>query len=170
MYQFQFAFNFDDFDALNLVYRKKEGLSWRQILRIALTFLVLSVLIMKTSPVNGWVDGIVRLAIVTVSSAIAEFVVSKIEAKRSKALSVQDAGELTITLDEIGIHDHSMKGDATFPWKSFVGGYHCKNRYFLFFDEHHAYILPERAIVAGDPATIKAFLEEKLQKEVKEIR
>ncbi len=47
--------------------------------------------------------------------------------------------------------------------------YHARGRYLLFVDRKHAMILPERALEQGDAAGLNAFLEDKLQRKVKEL-
>lgn len=49
------------------------------------------------------------------------------------------------------------------------GLYHYRDRYFLFVDKLHAYILPEDRFVVGDSADFRAFIEAKTGKTVEYI-
>lgn len=47
------------------------------------------------------------------------------------------------------------------PYHAFERLYHYRDRYFLFVDKLHAYILPEDRFVVGDSADFRAFIEAK---------
>ncbi len=88
----------------------------------------------------------------------------------SKRMLVRDAGEQTLTLEEDGLRGQDRKGEGLTRWDAFADGFYSRERYLLFIDRNHGYVLPKQALIEGDVTTLKAFLEEKLGKEIKEIR
>ncbi len=173
MYQFQFEYDFQDLLVLNRVYTKaSDGRRAASIL--ARVFLILSgvFIVAITALVMILAECTLRMALYflfgLLELALAIFYYHY-NAWISKHLQIKNAGVWTITVDEDGVREHSAKGDNIFPWNVLEGGYHSRGRYFLFIDKKHAVILREQALTQGDPATLRAFLEEKLQKKVKEI-
>ena len=63
----------------------------------------------------------------------------------------------------------SSKAAASVPYHAFERLYHYRDRYFLFVDKLHAYILPEDRFVVGDSADFRAFIEAKTGKTVEYI-
>lgn len=170
MYRFQFETIFDDYKVLNRVYQKKEG-TLRRLLRVGLFFILFTDISIRFNRCPAKLAELLSLLALTAMMAIVvEILRSVIMVRQSKRMSLQDVGELTITLDETGIHQHHKKCDSQYPWSAFVDGYYCRGQYLLFLDKLHAMGLPERALVEGDPATLRAFLEEKLQKEIIDVR
>lgn len=55
------------------------------------------------------------------------------------------------------------------PYHAFERLYHYRDRYFLFVDKLHAYILPEDRFVVGDSVDFRAFIEAKTGKTVEYI-
>ena len=55
------------------------------------------------------------------------------------------------------------------PYHAFERLYHYRDRYFLFVDKLHAYILPKDRFVVGDSADFRAFIEAKTGKTVEYI-
>lgn len=76
---------------------------------------------------------------------------------------------LTVALEEDGVRSESEKGESWNPWSAFDEAWYSKERYLLFLDKRHVVILREQALVKGDPAGLRVFLEDKLQMEIKEI-
>ena len=173
MYQFQFEYDFQDLLILNRVHIKTRA--GRKVAAILLRFvlLLMGVPMVVTS---AWALslGQCELSLIVFLLMGLLYIVFAIFyyqfcAWYSKRLQMKGTGELTVTVDEDSVREHSLKGDNTFPWNAFASGYHSRERYFLFIDPRHAVILPERALTQGDSAALKSFLEEKLHKEVKEI-
>ena len=78
-------------------------------------------------------------------------------------------GSITVELTEEGIRGQSGKGEDHYPYSSVIGACHYGGCYFLFLDERHAILLPERALILGSPIALKPWLEEKLKKEILEL-
>lgn len=111
---------------------------------------------------------IVELAcgVILVRSAIFYY---RIVARRSQKTRMKGIGESVITLNEEGMRDKDNTKESIYSYEAFVECYHTQQRYFLFLDKHHAIILPERAIVQGEPNAFAPWLTEKLGKEIKEF-
>ena len=93
----------------------------------------------------------------------------RINAWTTRRLLLKDTGEITVTLEEDGIRERSLKGEGFYPYEAVIGGFACRGRYLLFLDKKHGAILPERAITEGDPAALGVWPAEKLGKEITEV-
>ena len=71
---------------------------------------------------------------------------------------VKNAGSFTITLDEEGGTEQTAKGEARYPYASFISAVFHTDRWYLFLDKRHAIILPLHAMVSGAPAELESFL------------
>lgn len=80
-----------------------------------------------------------------------------------QALKVEN---LTMKFSDEGLTQSSDKATATVPYSAFERLYHYRERYFLFVDRLHAYILPEDCFVVGDSADFRTFIEEKTGRRV----
>ena len=76
---------------------------------------------------------------------------------------------LTMKFSDEGLAQSSSKAAASVPYHAFERLYHYRDRYFLFVDKLHAYILPEDRFVVGDSADFRAFIEAKTGKTVEYI-
>lgn len=85
---------------------------------------------------------------------------------RKQSLQVEN---LTIKFSDEGLVQSSSKAAASVPYHAFERLYHYRDRYFLFVDKLHAYILPEDRFVVGDSADFRAFIEAKTGKTVEYI-
>ena len=85
---------------------------------------------------------------------------------RKQSLQVEN---LTIKFSDEGLAQSSSKAAASVPYHAFERLYHYRDRYFLFVDKLHAYILPEDRFVVGDSADFRAFIEAKTGKTVEYI-
>lgn len=171
MYQFQFALDFEDLVVFNRVYGKTSG---KKIKRSLTAFTVLAadliVIVAHCAAQSfGFHLWLMLVIATTLGIVISNAQFPTVSARATKRMQVESIGELTMTLDTDGVREQSIKCDSLYPWASLVAAYHSRGRYVLFLDPKHAIILPERALTQGDIATLKAFLEEKLHKEVKEI-
>lgn len=169
MYRFQFENMFYDYDALSHVFLKKEGL-WRRLARIGCLLLVFCGVSLIPRPAESWGEFLNVLGFAAIMAIVAECIYPMSITRRSQKQDLQGVGEWTLVLDETGVQYHHGKGDGHNPWSAFVGGYYYEKGYFLFLDRTHVCFIPERALVEGDPATLRAFLEENLQKEIIDVR
>lgn len=171
VYRFQFAYDFQDLLTLNRVasrcYRR-----WRTLIFRAVAILVGTLNLLLTGLLL-WADGFSGMMLLNLLFGICLPALGvfyhRFNAWNSKRMLVKGTGELTVTLEEEGVREQSVKGEGFYRWDAFIGAYHDRERYLLFLDKKHAAILPERALIQGDKMLLKAYLEEKLQKEVKEI-
>lgn len=85
---------------------------------------------------------------------------------RKQTLQVEN---LTIKFSDEGLAQSSSKAAASVPYHAFERLYHYRDRYFLFVDKLHAYILPEDRFVVGDSVDFRAFIEAKTGKTVEYI-
>lgn len=170
MFQFQYDYTLEDMNALSRVtaktYRRKKVL----ILRVVLALLGLAYLFVGGVMLSGkgTVPGLILMAAGLLFGAMAVFY-HQGTAWRSKRMLMEGMGSLTVTLEEEGLRGKSGLGEEFFPYSAIIGGYRYRERYFLFLDKRHAMLLPERALTRGDGAGLKAFLSERIGKEIKEL-
>lgn len=172
MYRFQPKYELEDFLILNHVADEKNGRGGKILLILSPVFFVdvaalIGLYFSKASIADNWR----YLCFLTVAGIIlSAYLFPRGLARESQKRGMQNLGEVTIVLDENGIRESCGKGDTQRKWSAVVVGYYCRGRYFLFVDNCYALILPERALVEGDPAGLRVFLEDRLQMEIKEIR
>lgn len=170
MFQFQYDYTLEDMNALSRVtaktYRRKKVL----ILRVVLALLGLAYLFVGGVMLSGkgTIPGLILIAAGLLFGAMAVFY-HQGTAWRSKRMMVEGMGSLTVTLEEEGLRGKSGLGEEFFLYSAVIGGYHYRERYFLFLDKRYATLLPERALTQGDPAGLRSFLIEKLKVEIKEL-
>lgn len=171
MFQFQYDYTLEDMNALSRVtaktYRRKKVLIYRTVLALlGVAYLGMGVLLLSG---GSMVPGAILLLAGVLFAAICIFY-HQGTAWRSKRMLMEGMGSLTVTLEEEGLRGKSGLGEEFYPYSAVIGGYHFRERYFLFLDQRHAMLLPEQALTQGDGAGLKAFLSEKIGKEIKELR
>ena len=170
MFQFQYNYTLEDMNTLSRVtaktYRRKKVLIYRTVLALlGIAYLGMGVFLLSEVSL---VTGLILLAAGVLFAAIFLFY-HQGTAWRSKRMMVQNEGAFTVTLEEESVHGKSEKGESSYPYSAVIGAYRYKERYFLFLDKRHAMLLPERALIRGEKAALRAFLTEKLGKEIKEL-
>lgn len=178
MYQFQFEYDFQDLLTLNRVYEKvyRRWIGPLRIFNIVIGVILWleAVAVMSFLSALEW-GGTTYLVTAVVFMLLGTLFLTgwywrpRLNAWSSKRLLVKNSGELTVSLEEDGVRDSCKKGESFHPWDAFISSFHSRGRYLLFIDKRHAIILPERAMIQGDSTVLRAFLEAKLQKKVKEI-
>lgn len=173
MYQFQFECDFQELLTLNRVHEKVHRSWWRSLIR-GLSVVVGVIALLETGLLVALgTETPFLCALLVVMGLIllsGGFWRPRLSAWQSKRMQVKHAGESTVTLDEEGAHGCNLKGNNFSPWASFEEAYYSRECYLLFVDRTHALVLPVRALTQGDPAALRAFLEEKLQKEIIDVR
>lgn len=169
MFQFQYEYTLEDMDALSRVtaktYRRKKVLIYRTVLAVlGLAYLGMGFYLFSA---NAMVGGIL-IAAGLLFAAISLFF-HRGTAWRSKRMMVNGGEKVTVILEPEGVRGKSRMGEDFCPYTAVIGGYHYRERYFLFLDKRHAMLLPEKSLTQGEPAALKGFLEEKLEKEIIEI-
>ncbi len=91
-------------------------------------------------------------------------------ARRLRKHSLKGVGTLTMELEEDGIRDFHQMGEGLILYSAYTDAFHYRERYFLTMEKRQVLLLPEWALVQGDAASLRAFLEAKLGKKIKEIR
>ena len=171
MFRFRFDYTLEDMNALSRVgtktYRRKKVVILRTVLAVmSVAYLGLGALILSGgSMVMGFtmvIGGILFMALC--------LFYHHGTAWNTKRLMMEGEASNTVTLEEECIHGKGEKGEGSYPYSAVIGAYHYKARYFLFMDKRHAVLLPERGLTQGDGTTLKCFLEEKIQKEIIELR
>ena len=94
----------------------------------------------------------------------------RLSAWGSRRRDLQDLGRISVCLDADGVIVETKKGKVIRPYSAFTEAYVCKGYWLLFVDQRHAYILPQAAMTAGDPAVFSDFLTEKTGKTIKRIK
>ena len=170
-FQFKLTYAFEDLLVLNRVVRKTYRRWFARISR-GVCFLLGAlcvpaggVLLYLGETAMGFVGLLVSLVLLALSVWY-----DRINAWTTRRLLIKGAGEITVTLEEDGARERSLKGEAFYPYEALIGGFHCRGRYLLFLDKKHGAILPERALTEGDPAELGRWLAEKLGKEITEVR
>lgn len=170
MYQFQFERTMEDYKALSRVSDKTAHKKSTLVHRVL--YGVYAVCFFALGAVSLYLQKWVLVALYM--SVGLFFLVSNIRwhslaAWRTQQRALKNVGAITMCLEETGIRAKHTKTESFFPYEAFDGAYYYRECYFLTIESLQVVDLPERALVEGDPATLKAFLEEKLHKEVKEI-
>lgn len=169
MYRFQLERTLEDYNALSRVYAKttykRAVLIRRTLYGVSAAFFLL--LGAGNCYLKRWV-----FAAIYMSMALF-FVVSNLfwhplVARRMWRHASKDLGTITVWLEESGIRTKHAKEESLSPYEAYDGVYYYRERYFLTSGGEIG-ALPEHSLVEGDPATLKAFLADKLQKEVQEI-
>ncbi len=171
-YQFKLdGYTFQDLMALNRAMARLYRRGRTAASRTVRFFMGLLMLAMSSLVLVGGISiplGIMLVVLGVVYLCLAVFHY-RLSAWHSSRLQLKDAGELTVTLDDTGVREHGRKGEGFYPYASFIGCAHSRERYFLFLDKRHAVILPEAAIAVGDPAALGAKLAEKFDGSIQEV-
>lgn len=173
MYQYHFSYTHEDLWVFNRVYRKVYR-HWGTVLRvIACLFGVLNVF---AGLLTLWAQILAEEHFFLWNLLIGAFLLwvalryDHINARSSRRMLLKDTGEFTITLEETGLREQSRKGEGFYPWASFIGLCYSRERYLLFLDKRHAIIIPQRAMGESSIVSAREFMQQKTQKEIKEIR
>ncbi len=171
MYRFQFEYTPEDYEVLSHLGAKtlrKKQMGIRRALSVlfAVCYFVLGALWLWR---QRWVVGGVFIAVGVLFAVLFAFW-HPLTARRMRKTSLKGMGALTVALEDDGIRDWHQKGEGFTPYRAITQGFHYRERYFLVLDDRQGLFLPERALVEGDVGTLKAFLEVKLGKKIKEIR
>lgn len=167
MFQFQYDYTLEDMNALSRVtartYRRKKVL----LLRLALALLGVAYLVVGGAMFapGSKLFGVILLGAGLLFLCLALFY-HQGAAWRTKRMMAAGAESSTVTLEEESVHGKSKLGESSYPYSAVIGAYHYRERYFLFLDRRHAILLPERALIRGDPTGLKDFLEKKMGKEI----
>lgn len=170
-FQFQYEYSLKDLEALSRVtgklYRRWKNWIYRILLAVlTVGYLELGVLAFAG---GGWIPGLILILVGVFFGAVA-VLYHQGSAWRSRRMLLKGMGSITVELTEEGIRGQSGKGEDHYPYSSVIGACYYGGCYFLFLDERHAILLPERAQTQGDPVALKIWLEEKLGKEIVEVR
>lgn len=170
MYQFQVEYTYEDYLALNRVCEKLKSRKQR-IFRIVAIVLLADIIFAFVTFVVGAGEGLWwELPLFTLFSVIVSIKQTPgVNAKVWQLRSRPDIGEQSITLDEEWIEFRTQHEEARYFWSAVMNTYYHRGYYLLFLDKKQVIMLPERALVEGDPSALRAFLEEKLQQEVIDI-
>ncbi len=169
MYRFQFEYTLEDYEALSRLGAKttlKKPIGIRRGL-CALFAVICLVSSVYWVWLNSWLS--VVPATVGIFLALETIFWHPLTARRIREASLKGMGTVTVELEEEGVRNHHQKGESFRPYEVIEGAFHYRQRYFLALDDRQVLLMPERALVEGDATLLKAFLEEKLGKEIKEI-
>lgn len=171
MFRFQYQYTLEDMDALSRVsgktYRRKRVLTFRTVLAlISIAYLFMGYVLFVP---GSQLVGLILLAAGALFAALAIFF-HRGTAWRSKRMLMTGEEPLSVELEEEGVRGRGKMGESFYRYSAVIGAYYYRERYFLFLDKRHAVLLPERALVQGEPAALRIFLKDKLGKEIKEIR
>ena len=89
---------------------------------------------------------------------------------RSRRLMLKNADSFKFTLNSEGVKEQTNKGTAYYRYDGFVNAYDYQDRWFLFLDKRHAFILPKAALTAGEAGMFAAFWTEKTSKTVIQMK
>lgn len=170
MFQFQYEYTLEDMKILSRVtarlYNRRKVLIRRTVLGVmGLAYLFIGGILLGAG--NALVGGILLTAGVIFASMAVFYHTGA--AWRSKRMMAEGMGLMTVTLEDATLRGETGKGGASYPYDEVTEACHFRGRYFLFLDKRHAMLLPERALVQGQQAGLKPFLEKKLGKEIRDI-
>ena len=170
MFRFQFDYTLEDMNALSRVTAR--AYRWKKVLllRLVLALLGAAYLVVGGAMLTpgSKLLGLILLGAGVLFLCLALFY-HQGAAWRTKRMMGGGAGSSTVTLEDEGVHGKSELGESSYPYSAVIGAYHYRERYFLFLDKRHAILLPERALIQGEPAGLKDFLEEKMGKEITQL-
>lgn len=160
-----------------LIRKRKIGRWVRLLFRLAMVLFGGSMVLSALSWLDGgyvgetplWVLVVWPLFMGTLLLALALFE-DHLAAWGSRRRNLQNAGRILVCLNEDGVTEETKKGKDIRPYSAFTEAYACKGYWLLFVDQRHAYILPQAAMTAGDPAVFSDFLTEKTGKTIKRIK
>ena len=160
-----------------LIRKRKIGRWVRLLFRLAMVLFGGSMVLSALSWLDGgyvgetplWVLVVWPLFMGTLLLALALFE-DHLAAWGSRRRNLQNAGRILVCLNEDGVTEETKKGKDIRPYSAFTEAYACKGYWLLFVDQRHAYILPQAAMTAGDPAVFSDFLKEKTGKTIKRIK
>lgn len=169
MYQFQFERTLEDREALSRFAEKT--INRKSILGIRVLYAVYVVIFFALAIMGVYCHKWAIVALCIGSGfffAVRTIFWHSFAARRMDRKAPKNLGIITVWLEETGVRGKHTKAESFYPYEAFDGVYYYRERYFLTMDGQ-VVILPERGLVEGDTATLRAFLEAKLQKKVKEI-
>ena len=173
------GYSYRDMLVLCRVYRRKSRVRrwFSRLFRLAMVLFGGSMVLSALSWLDGgyvgetplWVLVAWPLFMGTLLLALALFE-DHLAAWGSRRRNLQDLGRISVCLDADGVILETKKGKDIRPYSAFTEAYACKGYWLLFVDQRHAYILPQAAMTAGDPAVFSDFLTEKTGKTIKRIK
>lgn len=172
-FQCEVHYTYQDMLALTKLVAKTYRKWWSILLRVLL--IVLGAFLLLTFLLSVWLlgDPVEELLVPGIVGALCLLVGlfrHRLNALQSYRMLVKGAEDGRFTLDEDGFHEETAKGHSDHPYSAFFEIMYYRERYFLFLDKRHAYVLPLRCLVEGDPAALGSFLEQKCGKPVRTVR
>lgn len=170
MYQFEIEYSLKDYEAFSRLAAKtvrKKPILIRRIVSAVFTacYFFLAVLWFL---LHNWVAGVI-FAGLGIFFSVYDIRWHSLTAQRMKKNALKDTGIITIMLEENGVRMCHQKGNSFTPYDAITEAFHFWEYYVFTIDGRQGILCPERALTQGDPAMLKAFLEEKLHQEIKEI-
>lgn len=170
MYQFEFEYSLKDYETFSRLAAKtfrKKPILIRRIVSAVLTvcYFFLAVL---SFLIHRWVLGVILVGFGILFAAL-DILWHPLTARRMKKNALKDTGIITITLEENDVRVCNQMGEGVTHYDAITDAFHFQEYFIFTIDGRQGLLLPERALVQGNPAMLKAFLEEKLQQEIKEI-
>ena len=172
MYQFRVdAYTLEDYEALSRLSMKTARRVPLLIYRMIYALVAVSYLVLCGFGfwLRRWVLG-ATFAAGGIFFAVMAVFWHPLTARRLRKHSLKGVGALTMELEENGIRNFHQMGEGLTLYSAITDAFYYRERYFLTMEKRQVLLLPERALVQGDAASLRAFLEVKLGKKIKEIR
>jgi len=167
MFEFVMQYNHRDFLYLNKLtartYRKWYNLFYRLFTAVFGAFFTASGIFLLSG--GGSIVSCIFIMVIGMTLLLVSAFTSRISAWRSKRLSVQNLGQITFTFTDEQISYVCAKESAQLPYSSILSFFRYHERYFLFLDPIHAYVLPYSDLKIGNRDEFELFLTGKTGKE-----
>lgn len=172
MYRFEIDYDLKDYEVLS----RLDGKVMRKtLIRVSRGFLALYALNCLLCGAycmiwrEEWFNGVCGVIIGLLFVGVTIFLHS-ILARWTRWKTPRNIYPMLVALGEDCIYTQHQKGSDFTPYDAIERAFYFLGYYYLMLDNRRGIFLPEKMLIEGENATLKAFLEEKLQKEVMEIR
>lgn len=165
MFEFVTTYTYRDFLYLNRLtarrYRRWYTLFYRLFTGIfGAAFTVIGSLLLS----EGFSASSLFILVVGVLLILLTVFYDQISALRSRRMTIQNLGQITFTFSDEQFSYVCSKQSAQHTYSSILSFFRYHERYFLFLDALHAYVLPYSGFTAGNRDEFEAFLARKTGK------
>ncbi len=166
MFKFGVEYSFKDFIALNKLYAKKMKKWWRRAIEIfyivaGIIFILIGAVMLTEEISFSWFF-VIFLGIILILLMVFAPYLGAIQTKR---LLLQDEHKMEFSFEEEFFIETTDKSESKRFYNSIFSLYFYKDRYFIFLDKRHAYIIPKDFLKEINQDEFIKFISEKSEKE-----
>ncbi len=167
MFEVKTQYKFQDFLILNKLatktYRRWRSLIIRMFLvAVGVSFITAGVLFLL---LEGFVFGGVLCLFVGLLLLLRSIFVNYLNAMQSNRQQIKGVTDIRFVFEEDSFFNECAIEKAIHSYEALHSIFRYRERYFLFVDKNHAYILPFSSFVSGEPEKFEGFLSEKCGRE-----